>query len=540
MKAKPMPRRLPWSALLFAVPLAAQQADRLESLKREAVADIDRRATFTQQLVDQLFSYGELGFQETETSKTLTALLRKNGFTVEEGVAGMPTAWVATWGSGKPVIMLGSDLDGIPRASQRPGVACHSPLVEGAPGHGEGHNSGQAVNLTAALAIKKLMEREHLSGTIKLWPGVAEELLAGKAYLVRAGVFKEADAVLFSHVGDNFDTSWGEAYGTGLVSVLYSFRGRAAHAAGAPWAGRSALDAAELMDIGWNFRREHLRLAQRSHSVIRDGGDQPNVVPSNATTWYYLRELDYDHIKGLWAVADSVAMGAALMTGTTLLPTRIVGSAWPRYFDRPLAEAVSANIKRVGLPTWTAEDQQLARAVQSEVGADTSGLATRLDSLHGPAEDNQGGPSDDIGDVAWSVPTAILYYPANIPNLPGHHWADAIAMATPIAHKGSTAGAKVVAMTLLDLLLRPALVDSARTWFDSVQTKDTKYQSFLRAGDAPATEFNQATMARFRDSMRKFYYDPAKYPTYLAQLGIKYPTLRGDAGSGCGTGSEAH
>jgi len=528
------------AVLLLAVPLAAQQPDRLERLKQEAAADIDHRAVFTQRLVDQLFSYGELGFQESETSRTLVALLRKNGFTVTEGVAGMPTAWVATWGSGKPVIMLGSDIDGIPRASQRPGVACHSPLVDGAPGHGEGHNSGQAVNITAALAVKRLMEREHLPGTIKLWPGVAEELLAGKAYLVRAGVFKDADAVLFSHVGDNFDTSWGEAYGTGLVSVLYSFRGRAAHAAGAPWAGRSALDAAELMDIGWNFRREHLRLAQRSHSVIRDGGDQPNVVPSNATTWYYFRELDYQHIRSLWAVADSVAAGAALMTGTTLLPTRIVGAAWPRYFDRPLAEAVQQNIDRVGLPKWSDDDQRLARAVQREVEADTTGLAVRLDTLEGPAVDNQGGPSDDIGDVAWNVPTAILYYPANIPNLPGHHWADAIAMATPIAHKGSTAGAKVVALTVLDLLLQPALVDSAAAWFRDVQTKDTKYQPLIRSEDQPATEFNQATMARFRDQMRKYYYDPARYPTYLAQLGIAYPTLRATAGDLCATGSDAH
>ena len=527
------------AALLFAIPLAAQAPDKLGTLKKEVVADVEARATFTQQLVDQLFSYGELGFQETETSKTLVAVLRKNGFTVEEGVAGMPTAWVASWGSGRPVIMLGSDIDGIPRASQRPGVACHSPLVPGAPGHGEGHNSGQALNITAALAVKKLMEREHLPGTIKLWPGVAEELLAGKPYLVRAGVFKDADAVIFSHVGDNFDTSWGEAYGTGLVSVLYSFRGRAAHAAGAPWLGRSALDAAELMDIGWNFRREHLRLAQRSHSVIRDGGDQPNVVPSFASTWYFFRELDYAHIKALWAVGDSVAAGAALMTGTTLLPTRIVGSAWPRYFDRPLAEAVAANIAQVGLPKWSEADQSLARAVQRELQADTSGLAVTLDSIQGPAVDNQGGPSDDIGDVAWTVPTGVLYYPANIPNLPGHHWADAIAMATPIAHKGTTAGAKVMAMTVLDLLLRPTLVDSARAWFRDVQTKNVKYQPLIRPEDQPATEFNQATMAKYRDQMRKFYYDPSKYPNYLAQLGISYPTLRPAAGNLCASGSDA-
>ena len=174
------------------------------------------------------------------------------------------------------------------------------------------------------------MEANKIKGTIKIWPGVAEEDVGTKAYYVRAGLFKDVDIVLFTHVASNMAVSWGDGGQNGLVSVEYQFKGESAHAAANPWRGRSALDAVELMDVGWNFRREHLRLAQRSHSVIRDGGDQPNVVPSNATTWYYLRELDYDHIKSLWAVADSVAAGAALMTGTTLLPTRIVGSAWPR------------------------------------------------------------------------------------------------------------------------------------------------------------------------------------------------------------------
>ena len=267
------------AALAVAAPLAAQPKParpdpRLARLKQDAVADVESRTRFTQQMVDQIFSFGELGFQEFETSKYLVALLRKEGFTVEENYAGIPTAWVATWGSGKPVIALGSDIDGIPQASQLPGVACRAPLVPGAPGHGEGHNSGQAVNITAALAVKRLMEREKLPGTLKIWPGVAEEQIGSKAYYVRAGLFKDVDISLFSHVSSNFGSSWGQPDGTGLVSVQYTFRGASAHAAGAPWRGRSALDAVELMDIGWNFRREHLRLQQRSHYVIPNGGDQ--------------------------------------------------------------------------------------------------------------------------------------------------------------------------------------------------------------------------------------------------------------------------
>ncbi len=453
------------TALVPALQAQAAPASRLDSLKAEASRDIDARAGLVQRVVDQLFSYGELGFQEVETSRYLVALLRREGFAVDTGVAGMPTAWVARWGKGRPVIALGSDIDGIPQSSQVPGVACRMPLVDGAPGHGEGHNSGQAVNIVAALAVKRLMEREKLPGTLVLWPGVAEEQLAGKPFLVRAGVLRDADVVLFSHVGTEFATAWGPTSGSGLVSVLYSFSGKAAHAGGRPWPGRSALDAVELMDIGWNFRREHLPLRQRSHSVIVDGGDQPNVVPQSASVWYYLRELDYKGIKDLWAVADSVASGAALMTGTTLLPTRVLGAAWPRHFNRPLAQAMAANIQKVGMPTWTADDQAFARAVQRAVGQADSGLKTKVDSLTPPADParNLGGASDDIGDVSWTVPTVVLYYPANVDGLPGHHWSSAMAMATPIAHKGSVAGAKAGALTLLDLLLRPGLVDSANS-----------------------------------------------------------------------------
>jgi aminobenzoyl-glutamate utilization protein B len=378
------------------------------------------------------------------------------------------------------------------------------------------------------------MERERLAGTLVLWPGVAEELLGGKAFLVRAGIFRDVDVALFAHVDDDFLTAWGDAYGSGAISLLYSFRGAAAHAGGAPWRGRSALDAVELMDMGWNFRREHLPLTQRSHSVIVDGGDQPNVVPQSASVWYYLRELDYEGVKQLWAVADSVAQGAALMSGTTLLPTRVRGSAWPRHFNRPVAEVLSANIRRVGMPPWTPKDQAFAKAVQRLVGQPDSGLRIKPDSLQGPVEreDNPGGPSDDIGDVAWNVPTVTLRYPSNIDKLPGHHWANAIAMATPIAHKGAVAGAKAQAMTLLDLLLRPELVDSAWSYFRNVQTKTVKYQPLIRAEDLPPVELNRGILERYRPLMRPYYYDPSKYPTYLDQLGITYPVLP-DRGGAC-------
>jgi len=513
-------------------PAAAPANARLTALKREVLQDVDSRRVFTQQMIDQIFSFGELGFQETETSRYLVDVLRKNGFTVKEGVAGIPTAWVATWGSGKPVISLGSDIDDIPQASQYPAVACHLPMVQGAPGHGEGHNSGQAVNITAALAVKKIMERDHIAGTIQIWPGVAEELLGSKAYLVRAGVFKDVDVVLFSHVGSNLGTAWGKAAQSGLMSVQFNFEGQSAHAAGAPWAGRSALDAVELMDVAWNFRREHLRLQQRSHYVISDGGDQPNVVPPTASVWYYFRELDYPHIRGLFAVGDTIAHAAAMMTGTKLASTRILGSAWPGYFNKPIAEAMTANIAKIGLPHWTDADQTLARAVQKELNVSTRGLDTTVAKLQGPADSTyMGGGSDDIGDVSWNVPTITLRYPSNIPGLPGHNWSNAITMATPLAHEGATAGAKAQAATMLDILLTPKLVADAWDYFRTVQTKDVKYQPLMGPEDTPAIELNANIMEKYRPAMRKFYYDPTRYKTYLDQLGITYPTVRKADGS---------
>jgi aminobenzoyl-glutamate utilization protein B len=516
------------AALVIApFPSTATPSPLIEDYKAQVVADVQSMAKQSQVMVDMVFSFGELGFQEVETTKFLTGVLEKEGFKIERNVAGIPTAWVATWGSGKPVIALGSDVDCVPQASQKPGVAYHDPLVEGAPGHGEGHNSGVPLNITAAIAVKRQMQRAKLPGTLKIWPGVAEELVAGKAFFVRAGVFKDVDVVIFTHVGNNLNTSWGQSSATGLVSVEYTFRGESAHAAGAPWQGRSALDAVELMDIGWNFRREHLRLQQRSHYVITNGGDQPNVVPRMASVWYYFRELDYEHIKKMREIGDAMAEGAAKMTNTTV-SSRVLGSAWPQHFNRPVAEAMYENIKQIGLPQWSDADQTLAKALQREIKSREQGLAKELSPLAGPVTDEQRsrGGSDDIGDVSWNVPTVSLRYPSNIPGLPGHNWTDAIAMATPIAHKGVTAGAKVVAMTVIDLLTKPELIEQSWKYFREVQTKDTKYQPLIGPEDKPATWLNKRTQDTYREQMRKFYYNPDKYDTYLEQLGIKYPTVR--------------
>jgi aminobenzoyl-glutamate utilization protein B len=499
---------------------------KIETLKKELAAEVEAMKELSAQMNDMIFSFAELGFQEEETSKYVTDILRKNGFTIQMGIGGIPTAWTATWGSGKPKIAVGSDIDCIPKASQKPGVAYHDPIIEGAPGHGEGHNSGVPLNVTSVLALKKIMEREKISGTLMLWPGVAEEQVGTKAYYIRDGYFKDVDACIFTHVGDGFSVNYGDVGNNGLVSVKFNFEGQAAHAAGAPWRGKSALDAVELMNIGWNFKREHLFPTQRSHYVISDGGDQPNVVPSKAAVWYYFRERTYPKIKELFEAGVKIANGAAMMTDTKFT-YEILGSAWPGHFNKPMAEAMFENIKKVGMPVWSAEDQALAKGIQEELDSPIKkGLTMAIDTTIDPPVISLGGGSDDIADIAWSLPTIVLRYPSNIQSLPGHHWANAISMATPIAHKGITAGAKAEAMTILDLLVKPDIITNAWKYYNEVQTKDIKYQPLVGEKDKPAIHLNTKIMNDFRPEMKKFYYDPSKYKSYLEQLGIKYPTVR--------------
>jgi len=525
-----------WSALVVVLltrtpalaqePLSGDPAlqARLDDLVEEVDAAVQADAKRTQVIVDKLFSFSELGFHEFETAAYLGEMLEAEGFSVEHGVAGIPTAWFARWGSGRPVITFGSDVDGIPKANQRPGVSYHDPIVEGAPGHGEGHNSGQAVNVVAALALKEVMERENIPGTLILWPGVAEELVASKAWFVRDGLFDDVDAALFTHVSSNLSVTWGQASGTGLVSVEYSFAGQSAHGAGSPWRGRSALDAVELMNTGWNFRREHLEPNQRSHYVIKDGGDQPNVVPSTASVWYYIREMDQPEIQRNFEIATRIAEGAAMMTDTEM-SYRILGTAYPRHFNRVIAEAMGPHIEAVGMPEWSEEDHTLAEAVQREMGSVPSGLSTSVSGVSGPPSRRSSGGSDDIGDISWTVPTITLRFPSNIRGLPGHHWSSAVAMATPIAHKGAVAGARVMARTALEMFVKPELINDAWDYFNEEQGASHTYTPFISADDPAPIDLNTEIMQRFKPLLEPYYFDETRYDTYLEQLGVTYPTV---------------
>ncbi len=513
------------AAILLASALALPaHAEPTEAMRTAAIAGVDARAKLAQEMVDSVYSFAEPGFQEFKTSEYITGILEKNGFKIERGVAGMPTAWTATWGSGGPLIALGSDIDALLGLSQVPGVPEIKPQVVGAPGHGEGHNSGMPLVVVAALAAKDVMEKNKIPGRLMLWPGVAEELLATKAFYVRDGVFKDVDASIFTHVSRDFSTGWGPAGNNGMVSVEYTFHGKTAHSAGQPWSGRSALDGVELMNAAWNMRREHLPVTQRSHYVITNGGGQPNIVPGEATVWYYFREQSFDSIRNLYELGNKISEAAAMATDTKV-ERRLLGYAAPNYGNKPLAEAAYANIKRIGMPQWSEGDQAFAKALQTTNGFKLEPLATEISPLSTPDGRgvSMGGGSDDIGDIMWTVPTITIRYPSNVPNAIGHNVTSAMAMATPIAHKGVVVGAKAVALTVLDLVTTPELVTQAKDYFQNVQLKDQKYDPVLTKDDKPAIHLNAEIMSQMRPKMEPFYYDPKKHKTYLDQLGVKYP-----------------
>ncbi|WP_066781372.1 amidohydrolase [Sphingomonas sp. CCH5-D11] len=524
------PSRIVATALIAAMvapsAIAAPADDAAKArLKADAVAGVERQAKLVQEMVDSVYSFAEPGFQEFQTMEYLTGILAKNGFRIEKGVAGIPTAWTATWGSGGPLIALGSDVDGLLGLSQIPGSPALKPQVEGAPGHGEGHNSGMPLVIAAAIAAKQVMEKNRIPGRLMLWPGIAEELLGSKAYYVRAGLFKDVDACIFTHVSSDFSTGWGDLGNTGMVSVEYTFHGKTAHSAGMPWEGRSALDAVELMNVAWNMRREHLPLTQRSHYVVTEGGGQPNIVPDKASVWYYFRDKDFASVRTLFDTGNTIAKAAAMGTGTTVTQ-RTLGYAAPNFGNKPLAEAAWANIKAVGMPEWSAGDQAFAKSVQQANGRELKPLSTEVKPLSTPdnREKTMGGGSDDIGDVMWTVPTITVRYPSNIPSMIGHNVLSAIAMATPIAHKGAVQGAKAVTATVIDLMTTPSLVTEAKTFQQTVQFKDQKYDPVLTDADKPAVHLNAEVMERMRPRLKPFYYDPAKHPSYLEQLKVAYPS----------------
>jgi aminobenzoyl-glutamate utilization protein B len=480
-----------------------------EALKHTLFSWVDDHAPGLGKISDAIYSYAELGMQELSTSRTLKDAFRTHGFTVEEGISGIPTAFLATYGTGKPTVAFLEEFDALPNTSQKPGVPRHDPIVDGAPGHGEGHNTNAAVLLGSAVALKEVMDKHHLPGTIKAFGVPAEEQLVSRPFFVRDGYLNDVDVAIDGHIHSRFGTSYG-VKNYGLISAEFTFSGRTAHAGAAPWLGASALDAVQLMNIGYEFLREHLPPSLRVHHVTSYGGDQPNVVPAQASTWYFFREQTAEAIRILYQKAQQVAAGAAMMTGTTV-EDRILSAVWPVRANKLLAEIAFQNIQAVGMPKWRRDEQRLAKAVQQEMDLEPIGLPTAIEPLK---EATQSGGSSDNGDVSWVVPYVRIDFPAQPVGIPFHHWSAGVCAATSIAHKGIAVGVKTIVATALEVMTQPRLLTRIKQSFRREIAK-TQYAPLLPADVSPPIHLNRDIMEKYRSAMEQYYYDPSSPTPYV-------------------------
>ena len=451
---------------------------------------------------DSIWNFAELGMQEFRSSAILIRTLEQEGFHVEKGVAGMPTCFVATYGSGKPVIGILGEFDALPGLSQKALSPVQLPLVKGAPGHGCGHNMMGTAGVAAAIAAKKSMEENNLHGTIKFFGSPAEETLISRPYMVRDGVFNDVDAVIDNHASSELETAYGVS-GNAVISVIYSFKGKTAHAAGAPWDGRSALDGVELMNVATNYLREHLYYSFRLHYIITDGGEAPNVVPDKASVWYYIRNTD-ERLEDMAKRVLDCAKGAAIASGTTLDTVTVLSAIHQKHCNKGLAEAIQRNIELIGMPERTEEEQTFAKALQKELGKKETGYTLTIQKLKDPSTSDAGGASSDVGDVTLIVPTATVNFPSGVPGAIGHHWSLVTCNLGTSAWKGMNTGAKVIAATTIDLLTKPDLLAKIKKEFE-LQVKEHPYKSFLPSGAKPPLYLNRELMEKYRVQMSEHY-----------------------------------
>ena len=449
-----------------------------------------------------IWQYAELGMQEFKSSALLIETLENEGFRVDKGLAGMPTCFVASHGTGKPVIGILAEFDALPMLSQKGGVPRQEPVVAGAPGHGCGHNLMGSAATAAAIAVKRCMEQYDLRGTIKLFGSPAEETLISRPYMVRAGLFDDVDAVINNHASSRFSTAYG-LKGSAMYSVIFTFTGKTAHSGASPWAGRSALDAVEIMNVATNYLREHLHYTYRMHYVILEGGEAPNVVPDKASVWYFLRNTD-ERLEDMYRRVLDCAKGAALATGTELAEARCLAAIHQSHHNKVLAELFHANIERIGMPEWTEEEHAFARALQKTLGKKESGMPLEVDALKGPAAIFTGGASSDHGDVTLIAPTATIRFPGEVPGAIGHHWSCVACTYGTGAWKGLNAGAKAMAASAVDLLTRPDVLHKAQEEF-AAHSKEHPYKSFLPDDATPPLDLNKTLMEKYRPLMEEQY-----------------------------------
>lgn len=463
-------------------------------------AYLTRNADALAKLSDVIFYFGELGMQEHRTSALLSSLLERGGFRVERGISGFPTGFLGTWGTGKPVIALHTEYDANPGNSQVSGRTDRAEIVPDAPGHCEGHNLNAAVVIAAALAAKSALEALGLPGTIKVFGAPAEEQIISRPYYVRDGHFDDVDLAFHAHIFDEFATEHGVVQ-LGMVSAEFTFRGVSAHSAMSPWNGCDALDAVVLMDMGMAQYREHMRPGMSAHRVITEGGAQPNVIPAQASTWWFFRGRDAEGVRDLFEQSQRIAKGAAMMTNTDV-ELNIRAGTWPVRCNETIARAIQQQIDRVGMPVWTKSENDFARELQTNAKLPPDGLRTAASSMRRPAVPMAA--SNDCGDISWRVPMGRLWFPSNIPHAAFHHWSAGACLTTSIAHKGALAGARALAGSVMSFFLSDSLVQQAKQTFQT-EAAGTQYRSLLPKDLKPPVDLNHAVMERYRPAMERHY-----------------------------------
>ena len=471
----------PWAVLAADTPAGQGSVDAAagapSAAKLAAVAAVDRHSSELIKLSDQIWAYAETALREYRSAAALAVYAERHGFRVERGVAGMPTAFVASYGEGRPIIGVMGEYDALPGLSQK-AISEKSPLVEGAGGHGCGHNLFGAASMGAALAIKEQIKAGALKGTIRFYGTPAEEDIGGKTYMARDGLFDDLDVVLAWHPGD--ETQADTVSSQAMVDVAVEFRGKAAHAAGDPWNGRSAVDALELLTHGINLMREHIRPTSRLHYVIQSGGDVPNVIPEYAKLWLWMRDFQRTEVESLLARVRKLAEGAALMTETTV-SVKVQAGSWELLNNMAGARLLNANLEWLGPPDYTADEQAFARAIQRATGVPELGMDVAIQALEN--QEMEGG-STDVGDVSWVVPTLHVTVATSPKKAPWHAWPVVATGGMSIGHKGLERAAKVLAATMTDLYERPAALAQVQAEFKA-RKGDVEFEAYLPPGPPP-------------------------------------------------------
>jgi aminobenzoyl-glutamate utilization protein B len=439
-------------------------------------------------LSDKIWEYAELGLEEYNSSKLLADTLEEYGFKVKRGIASMPTAFVAEWGSGKPVIGILGEYDALAGLSQKR-VPWKEPIIEGAPGHGCGHNIFGATTAAGAIALKIAMEKCKMEGTIKYFGCPAEETLIGKVFMAREGVFEGLDFAINYHPSSFNTVSLGST--NAMNSAKFHFYGRASHAGGSPEAGRSALDAVELMNVGVNYLREHVIQDARIHYVIEKGGDQPNIVPPYARSWYYIRAPEREQVEEIYNWILDIAKGAALMTQTQHKVEFITG-CYNMIQNKTLAMTCLKVMREIGAPKFSKEDYEFAKKIHETIPPEQKRNALKRMKIHDweklmdvildeevrdPWDEGEvSHGSTDVGDVSWQTPTLSFETACFVLGSPGHSWQNVAAAGVGIGHEGGIYAAKVIAATAIEIMSNSKLIEEAWKEFRE-KTKGKKYKS---------------------------------------------------------------